>query len=104
MPWVLVVILLAFVGTPTLAFSQEVRPEPSHYVANTKPPDAFLALRSHPSATTGTRILAMPNGTAVRVLQKRPDGWWYLRVSATGHEGWGLSGNGNSSWILCCTK
>jgi hypothetical protein len=34
---------------------------PCHYVANTRPPDAFLALRTHPTARQGTRTKVMPN-------------------------------------------
>jgi len=43
------------------------------YVANTAPPDAFLALKAYPSSN-------------------RP----------TGEEGWAFSGQGNKAWILCC--
>ena len=35
-----------------------------YYVANTRPPDAFLALRTQPTSSAGARIMAMPNRTA----------------------------------------
>jgi hypothetical protein len=73
-----------------------------HYVANTRPPDAFLALRSQPTSASGTRIMAMPNGTALRVLERRADGWWRVRVEPTGQEGWALASQGNRTWIECC--
>ena len=75
-----------------------------YYVANTRPPDAFLALRTQPSASSGQRIMAMTNGTLLQVLQRLEDGWWYVRVKATGDEGWALSGQGDQSWIVCCAK
>ena len=73
-----------------------------YYVANTRPPDDFLALRTHPTARMGLRIMVMRNGTRVQVLQRRSDGWWYVRVIPSGEEGWALSGQGNKIWIECC--
>jgi hypothetical protein len=73
-----------------------------YYVANTRPPDAFLALRTHPTSRLGLRIAAMPNGTFLQVLQRQPDGWWYVRMLPSGQEGWALSGQGNRQWIECC--
>lgn len=72
------------------------------YVANTSPPDAFLALRYYPSEK-GPRIMAMANGTKLEVLMRRTDGWWYVKVSPTGEEGWAFSGQGSKAYILCCT-
>jgi uncharacterized protein YecT (DUF1311 family) len=40
-----------------------INSESNYYVANTKPPDAFLSLRTEPSTTAGRRIAQMPNGT-----------------------------------------
>jgi hypothetical protein len=73
-----------------------------YYVANTRPPDAYLALRSHPTTARGLRITTMPNGTALRVLERRPDGWWYVKLDASGQEGWALAFQGNRTWIECC--
>jgi hypothetical protein len=73
-----------------------------YYVANTRPPDAFLALRTHPTSSHGLRLMAMPNGTALQVLQRQSDGWWYVKVSPTGQQGWVLSRQGGRSWIECC--
>lgn len=71
------------------------------YVANTAPPDAFLALKLYPSANS-PRIMAMANGTKLDVLLRRADGWWYVKVSPTGEQGWAFSGRGNKAYILCC--
>ena len=75
-------------------------PNAIYYVANTKPPDAFLALRTDPDS--GLQIMAMPNGTELQVLQRRDDGWWYVRVLPSGQEGWALSGQNSNTWIECC--
>ena len=84
------------VWSPTIAQSSY------YYVANTRPPDAFLALRTHPTTRRGLRIRKMPNGTLLEVLQRRSDGWWRVRVIPTGEEGWALSGQNGSVWIDCC--
>jgi Bacterial SH3 domain len=73
-----------------------------YYVANTRLPDAFLALRTRPSSQSGLRIMAMPNGTLLEVLERRADRWWYVRVVPSGEEGWALSGEGRRVWIECC--
>jgi hypothetical protein len=44
----------------------------------------------------------MSNGTLLKVLQRQGDGWWYVRVLPSGPEGWALSRQGNSVWIVCC--
>jgi hypothetical protein len=74
----------------------------TYYVANTRPPDAFLALRTNPTTASGQRILAMPNGTPLKVLERRGNAWWYVRVLPSGPEGWALSRQGSSIWIECC--
>ena len=74
---------------------------PVYFVANTTPPDAFLALRTDPSPTIGVRITTLPNGATFQVLERRPDAWWRVRT-ATGQEGWLLSGDGNRKWVACC--
>lgn len=76
---------------------------PSYYVANTSPPDAFLALKTYP-ALNSPRIMAMANGTRLEVLLRRTDGWWYVRVWPGGEQGWAFSGNANKAYILCCTS
>jgi hypothetical protein len=73
-----------------------------YYVANTTPPDAFLALKSYPSPRS-PRLMAMANGTKLEVLLRRVDGWWYVKVSPTGEEGWAFQGSNNKAYILCCT-
>jgi Bacterial SH3 domain len=73
-----------------------------YFVSNTQPPDAYLSLRSEPSASSGHRIVTMPNGTLLDVLQRRPDGWWYVRIVSTGQVGWALSQEDGRVWISCC--
>ena len=73
------------------------------YVANTAPPDAFLALKAFP-ALNSPRIMAMANGTRLDVLLRRTDGWWFVRVLPNGEQGWAFSGRGNKAYILCCTS
>lgn len=75
-----------------------------YVVANTKGPDAFLSLRTDPSIEVGGRISKMPNGTALQVLQRRQDNWWRVKLVSSGQEGWALSGQGNSRWIVCCAN
>lgn len=74
-----------------------------HYVANTLPPDAFLALRTHPTPRDDVRIKEMPNGTLLQVLTRREDGWWHVRIVPSGTEGWAFGGKGKQLWIECCT-
>jgi hypothetical protein len=71
-------------------------------VENTRPPDAFLSLRTHPTAVGGSQIEEMPNGTPLEILQRRPDGWWQVRNVRSGRLGWALSRYGNRIWIDSC--
>jgi Bacterial SH3 domain len=89
---------------PSNGFAQNNRSvdQAIFYVANTRPPDAFLSLRTHPKTSRGQRIAKMSNGTALRVIEQRPDGWWYVRVIASGQEGWALAYHRNRTWIDCC--
>ena len=73
-----------------------------YYVANTVPPNDYLALRTAPSAVAGQRIEKMPNGTLLEVMEKLPDGWWLVRDIETGQQGWAVRGNSVTAWILCC--
>jgi hypothetical protein len=75
-----------------------------YYVANTQPPDAYLAMRSAPSGASGQRIEEMPNGTPLEILEKRSDGWWLVRDVRTGRQGWALSGTPTRRWIVCCAS
>ena len=72
------------------------------YVWDTRPPDAWLALRTLPSSSAGNQIVTMPNGTLIDVLDRRADNWWYVRIVQTGQVGWALSRQGNRVWIYCC--
>jgi hypothetical protein len=97
-----------FISTVGMAFalllgaSGAARAQAYSYVANTQPPDAFLALKMYPSSNS-PRIMAMANGTKLDVLFRRVDGWWYVKVSPTGEEGWAFSGQGSKAYILCCS-
>jgi hypothetical protein len=87
----------------TLAsFELKAESQSFSYVANTTAPDAFLALKAYPSSNS-PRVMAMANGTKLDVLLRRVDGWWYVKVSPTGEEGWAFSGHGNKAFILCCS-
>jgi hypothetical protein len=94
----------ALLSLPLLALGQDsaVSAESYYFGDNTRPPDAYLSLRSLPSSDRGQRIAAMPNGTLLEVLQRRNDDWWYVRIVSTGQEGWALRGEGNRVWIVCC--
>lgn len=74
-----------------------------YYVANTRPPDAYLSLRTDPTSAFGQRIMTMPNGTVLRVLERQDDGWWHVKVVPSGQEGWALSRVENRALIECCT-
>lgn len=71
-------------------------------VANTTPPDTFVLLRSKPSTSAGRAIITLPNGILLRVLKRRDDGWWYVRVISSGKKGWARSQIGDASVIECC--
>lgn len=75
-----------------------------YYVSNTVPPDPFLALRTEPSETLGRRIIAMPNGTELDVIERRTDGWWHVKVISTNKIGWAKSGQNGIDWIVCCAN
>lgn len=94
--------VLVFLGITPLQAQNSAPDNSYYYVANTRPPDAFLALRTHPTSRVGLRIMTMPNGTFLQVLERRADGWWRVRVVPSGQEGWALSGQGNKAWIECC--
>ena len=93
------VLLLVGVVSIDLAAAQD---NGHFYVANVRPPDDYLALRSVPSSQAGNRIAILPNGELVDVLERRGDGWWRVHVVGSGAEGWALSGGGGRQWIVCC--
>ncbi len=95
--------LCSSIPVTRLPYSAKADTRAYYYVANTSPPDDFLALRTAPSSLQGPRVEAMPNGTLLEVIEKRPDGWWFVRDVGTGKEGWALSGNRATAWIVCCT-
>lgn len=102
--WVFESYLDCAIKTTVQAPSNAGQPQENSYwfVANTEPPDAYLALRTAPSSQGGQRIAMMPNGTMLQVLERRPDRWWLVRVVGTGAQGWALSGQGDRVWIECC--
>ena len=66
-----------------------------YYVGEVKPPDPWLALRSEPSSTSGYRIAKMPEGTLLRLIERKGH-WWRVELT-TGETGWA-----HSRWIKCC--
>ena len=97
------IVFLSLLAGCTVSNAQNASADNSYfYVANTRPPDAFLSLRTDPTTKYGLSIVSMPNGTLLQALQRRDDGWWYVRVFPSGQEGWALSGQGNRVWIECC--
>jgi Bacterial SH3 domain len=99
---VLAIVMAAFAVCSSSVAQTSSADDEAYYVANTRPPDAFLALRTNPASGSGQRIAVLPNGTLLKVLERRGDGWWYVRVLPSGPEGWALSRQGNSVWIECC--
>jgi hypothetical protein len=99
-----VALLIVVFASFSASFAQGITSEDTYYVANTRPPDAFLALRTRPSSSQGQRIATMPNGTPLKVLQRQGDGWWYVRILPAGPEGWALSRQSNVAWIVCCAS
>jgi hypothetical protein len=96
-------LFLSLTARCSICFAQAYPPDKSfYYVANTRPPDAYLSLRTDPTTTRGRNIMQMPNGTLLELIERRIDRWWHVRVFPTGQEGWTLSGEGNRAWIACC--
>jgi hypothetical protein len=84
--------------------AQNVPSDNAYYVANTMPPDDYLALRTLPIGSAGQRITIMRNGTRLQLIQKLPNGWWQVKITETGQVGWAMSGSGNKQWIVCCAQ
>jgi hypothetical protein len=60
-----------------------------YYVVDTKPPNAFLALRANLTSGSGQRIATMPNGTPLKGLDRRGDGWARSRQGNSVRIEWG---------------
>ena len=71
-----------------------------HFVDGTRPPDAWLSLRSVPGG--GYELQKLFNGTLLQVIERRPDNWWLVKAIETGTSGWVLSRNAMRSWVQCC--
>ena len=96
-------LFLGLMASCSFCFAQTYPPNNSfYYVANTRPPDAYLSLRTEPTTSHGMNIMTMPNGTLLELIERRPDRWWRVRVFPTRQEGWAFSGQGNRIWIACC--
>jgi uncharacterized protein YecT (DUF1311 family) len=72
----------------------------THVVANTQPPDDYLSLRSDPSVSVGQRIAKMPNGTELKLLQGKLEGWARVEIVATGQKGWAFAGTDTTKYIV----
>ena len=92
-------ILISLFSTNSYAHSQN-----KYYIDNLTAPDNFLAIRTLPSTQEGKRVTILQNGSIVDVLEKRSDGWWFIRDTATGLKGWAVSNYGNKQWIMCCVQ
>jgi len=97
----LIFAVTAVISNATFEVSKTVAQQPL-CVENTRPPDDFLSLRSHPTAVGGSQIEQMPNGTPLEILHRRPDGWWQMRNLRSGNVGWALNRYGNRVWIDNC--
>ena len=96
-------LFLSLMANCSICFAQTYPPNTSfYYVTNTRPPDAYLSLRTEPTISRGMNIVTMPSGTLLELIERRPDRWWRVRVFPTGQEGWALSGQGNRVWIAYC--
>ena len=74
------IVFLSLLAGCTVSNAQNASADNSYfYVANTRPLDAFLSLRTDPTTKYGLSIVSMPNGTLLQALQRRDDGWWYVR-------------------------
>jgi hypothetical protein len=71
-----------------------------HFVDGTRPPDAWLSLRSAPGG--GYELQKLFNGTLLQVIERRPDNWWLVKAVETGATGWVLSRNATRTWVQCC--
>ncbi len=92
--------LIIIAASSAVLITHPAKAGPNKYVvANAAPPDAFLSLRTDPSAASGRRLETMPNGTPLEVTEKRPDGWWHVRDLNTGQTGWALSASKTTTWI-----
>jgi hypothetical protein len=58
-------LFISFVASYSVCFVQTE--ESFFYVANTRPPDAYLSLRTDPTTTRGMNITQMPNGTLLEL-------------------------------------
>jgi len=80
-------------GIVAAAANSVDEPAGTFVVANALPPDDYLSLRTEPSTKIGSRITKMANGTELKVLDRRSDGWWRVEIVATGQSGWASSGS-----------
>ncbi|MBJ3777709.1 SH3 domain-containing protein [Acuticoccus mangrovi] len=68
------------------------------YVADVRPPDAWLALRTEPSTRRGQQLRRLPSGTPIEMLGERSGTWHRVRISdgTVGWVSWQVS-----RWISC---
>ena len=83
---ILATIMAAIAVPPSSLALNSASEDENYYVVNTKPPGAFLALRTNPTSGSGQRIATVANGTPLKGLDRRGDGWARSR-------------KGNSDWI-----
>jgi hypothetical protein len=67
-------------------------------VADVRPPDAYLALRSQPSAQSGSRLRLLYKGEGFTMVGPR-QGDWHLVSTTDGLQGW--VSWAKARWIRC---
>lgn len=65
----------------------EIPSLPVCYVDDVRPPDAWLALRSHPSDKTGRQLLKLFPGQRFTIQGEAPDAWYFVALP-DGQKGW----------------
>ncbi|RAI04409.1 hypothetical protein DLJ53_08215 [Acuticoccus sediminis] len=68
------------------------------YVADVRPPDAWLALRTHPSTRRGSSLRRLPSGTPIQMLGEQSGSWHRVRIQdgTVGWISWEIA-----RWIRC---
>jgi uncharacterized caspase-like protein len=67
------------------------------FVDDVRPPDDWLALRTHPTSRSGRQLAKLPKGTRLELLGERNGAW--IKVRAWSQEGW-VSWQ-RQRWIRC---
>ncbi len=88
--------------TPQPTQAEPVQPptpsNPICHVADVRPPDAWLAIRTEPSSKRGTRLAKLPSGVALEMLGQKEGNWYLVRLQdgTVGWVSWAVD-----RWIAC---